>query len=216
MASPSDNGIPTGQLAPSTPNGEFNRLQFVILQALRKMQTATLVRVEAATNSGGVSPVGFVDVTPLVNQIDGEGLPTPHVRIYNIPYLRMQGGANAIILDPQPGDIGVCVFASRDISKVKGTRGQANPGSFRHHSFSDGLYLGGMLNGTPTQYVRFSPSGITLHSPSGIALEAPSIVINADTVAITSGTLTHNGVNIGADHRHSGVQSGSNTTGTPT
>ena len=50
--------------------GEFDRIAFMVQQALGKMQTATLVRVESCTNAGGVSPVGFVDVTPLVNQID--------------------------------------------------------------------------------------------------------------------------------------------------
>ena len=46
------------------------------------MQTATLVRVESCTNAGGVSPVGFVDVTPLVNQLTARDSPTPHVTIH--------------------------------------------------------------------------------------------------------------------------------------
>ncbi len=116
------NGIPSGQLKPSSTWGEFNNIAFMVHQALSKMQTATLVRVESCTNAGALSPVGFVDVTPLVNQLDGQGNPTPHVTIYNVPYLRLQGGANGIIMDPQKGDIGVCVFASRDISKIKATK----------------------------------------------------------------------------------------------
>jgi len=113
MASPSpqDNGVPSGQLKPFSTYGEFNNLAFIINQAIGKLQTATLVRIEKCTNEGGVSPVGFVDVTPLVNQIDTQGNPTPHVTIYNVPYLRIQGGNNAIIIDPAPGDLGVCVFA---------------------------------------------------------------------------------------------------------
>ena len=149
----------------------------MVQQLLAKIQTATIVKIIACTNDGGVSPVGFVDVLPMVNQIDGQGNPTPHTTIYNIPYLRAQGGANAVILDPQAGDIGVCVFASRDISKIKTTKAQGNPGSFRQYSFSDGLYLGGMLNGTPTQFIRFSSAGITITSPTAIIRHTPTVTV---------------------------------------
>jgi hypothetical protein len=151
-----------GNLKSSSNWGEYNNIAFAIQQAINKMQTSTLVRIESCTNDGDLSPVGFVDVTPLVNQIDGAGNPTPHVTVYGLPYLRMQGGTSAIIIDPKPGDIGVAVFASRDISKVKSTKAQANPGSFRSYDFADGLYLGGMLNAAPEQYIRFDDSGITV------------------------------------------------------
>ena len=170
--------------------GEFDRIAFMVQQALGKMQTATLVRIESCTNAGGLSPVGYVDVTPLVNQLDGQGNPTPHVTIYNVPYFRLQGGANGIIIDPQKGDIGVAVFASRDISQVKTTKKQGNPGSHRQYSFADGMYLGGMLNGTPTQYVQFSTAGIKIHSPVAVVLDAPDIQLNAATVEINGTTST--------------------------
>jgi phage baseplate assembly protein gpV len=206
MASQSQaaDGVTSGQQRPQSTWGEFNNIAFLVQQALGKMQTATLVRVESCTNAGGVSPVGFVDVTPLVNQIDAQGNPTPHVTIHNVPYFRLQGGANGIIIDPVAGDIGVCVFASRDISKVKSTKKQANPGSFRQYSFSDGMYLGGMLNGTPTQYVQFSAAGIKIHSPTAVVLEAPDVQILAQTVEInasisatvTTPTFTVNGATV--------------------
>jgi hypothetical protein len=116
-----------------------------------------------------------VDVTPLVNQVDAASNPQPHATIYDLPYMRIQGGSNAIIIDPQPGDIGVAVFASRDISQVKATQAQGNPGSARQYDYSDGLYLGGMLNGAPSQYLQFNPSGISLVSPTAISETAPAI-----------------------------------------
>lgn len=200
---------PNGLMPLQAALGDFDRQSFLIAQALAKMQTATLVRVESCTNEGDLSPVGLVDVTPLVNQLDGQGNPTPHVTIYNLPYLRIQGGKNAVIIDPEPGDIGMAAFASRDISKIKATKKQGNPGSNRQYSFADGMYFGGMLNGVPTQYIKFSADGILIHSPNKITLEATD-------VAITSTTLTHNGVNIGASHRHGGVTIGGSNTGTPT
>lgn len=192
MASPSQgaNGIPSGQQKPASTWGDFNNIMFVVQQAIGKLQTATLVRVESCTNAGGLSPVGFVDVTPLVNQLDGQGNPTPHVTIHNVPYFRLQGGANAVIIDPEKGDIGVAVFASRDISQVKATRKQGNPGSHRQYSFADGMYLGGMLNGTPTQYIQFSAAGIRIHSPTQVKLDAPDVLIQAQTVEINASTST--------------------------
>ena len=198
------NGIPSGQQQSGTNLGEYQQITFMVQQALAKMQTATLVRIESCTNSGGLSPVGFVDVTPLVNQLDGQGNPTPHVTIYNLPYFRLQGGANGVIIDPQKGDIGVAVFASRDISQVKATRKQGNPGSHRQYSFADGMYLGGMLNGTPTQYVQFSAAGIKIHSPTTVVIEAPDVQILAQTVEInasasatvTTPTFTVNGATV--------------------
>lgn len=185
-----DSEVPTGQQKPSSTWGDFNNIAFMVQQAIGKLQTATLVRIEKCTNAGELSPVGFVDVTPLVNQLDAAGNPTPHVTIFNVPYFRLQGGKNAIIIDPEPGDIGVAVFASRDITKVKATKGTANPGSFRQYSFADGLYLGGMLNAVPTQYVEFSTAGIRIHSPTQIKLDAPDILLQADTVEINAGTST--------------------------
>lgn len=192
MASPSSNSqeVPTGTLDPSSTWGEFNNIMFAVQSALSKMQTATLVRIESCSNSGGLTPAGYVDVTPLVNQLDGAGKPMPHVTIYNVPYFRLQGGANGIVMDPEKGDIGICVFASRDISKVKSTKAQANPGSRRQYSFSDGMYLGGVLNGVPTQYVQFSSAGIRIHSPVLVKLDAPDIQLAADTVEINGATST--------------------------
>jgi phage baseplate assembly protein gpV len=103
----------------------------------------------------------------------------------------MQGGTSAVILDPQAGDIGVAVFASRDISKVKSTKAQANPGSYRQYDFADGMYLGGMLNGVPLQYIRFGSTGIELVSPDTITLTAPNIVIN--------GAVTQSGGDVSID-----------------
>lgn len=180
---------PGGLLNPWTTWGQYNQLLFVIQQALAKMQTATLVKIQSCSNDGGLSPVGTVNVVILVNQVDADGNAIPHTTIYNVPYLRIQGGANAVILDPQPGDIGVAVFASRDISRVKSTQTAANPGSGRQYDFSDALYLGGMLNGTPSQYVQFSTAGIKIVSPTAITLQAPQINLEG-AVSQTDGTMS--------------------------
>jgi hypothetical protein len=223
---------PAGMLQPSTLWGVHNNLAFIVQQALSKVQTATVVKVIACSNAGGVSPVGTVDVQILVNQISGQKVATPHVTMYGLPYLRIQGGANAVIIDPQPGDIGIAVFASRDITTVKSTKAQASPNTFRMHDFADGMYLGGLLNGTPTQYVQFGSGGVAIVSPGTITLTAPNIVLNG-AVAQSGGNVTMaEDLTVGGDvvadltgstfdgipfatHVHTGVTSGGANTGVP-
>lgn len=204
-----------GARDPSSSTSQFNALSFLVNQILNARNIATLVQIKAVTNSGGLSPVGFVDVVPLVSQLDGSKNAVPHGVVHNVPYFRLQGGASAIILDPQVGDIGLAVFADRDISAVKAGKAAANPGSGRRSDKADGLYVGGFLNGTPAQYVQFSAGGIAMVSPTAINLTAPTVSINAGTsVAITSPTFTHNGKNVGSTHTHGGITpGGSNTSG---
>lgn len=216
-----------GQAGGNTDQSEYNSLRFAWEMFAQKMQTVTLVRVVAVTNDGDISPVGTVDVLPLVNQMTGNRVAVPHGVLYRVPYFRLQGGANAVIIDPQVGDIGMCAFASRDISAVKAGKAAAPPGSFRLFDWADGLYLGGFLNGTPTQYVVFATGGITLHSPTKITLNAPEVdIVASSKVQVTSPHITQSGDIVATGdvtgqgtslhtHVHSGVQSGGSNSGPP-
>lgn len=162
---------------------------FQIQQQIARIATTMTVKV-IAVHASGVGPTGTVDVQPLVNQIDGRGQATPHGIIFGVPYCRIQGGENAVIIDPGVGDNGLVGFCSRDISSVKATRAQANPGSRRQFDWADAIYIGGMLNGTPTNYIAFSPGVITIHSPTKVRIEAPLVEATGDlhvTGAITAG-----------------------------
>ncbi len=207
-----------GQQQPTTGAAEYNTLVFVVNLLLQKLQTVTLVRVVAVSNNGGVSPVGTVDVHPLVNQMTGNRQSVDHGTIYGVPYFRLQGGTDAVILDPKVGDIGMAAFASRDISAVKTAKGPANPGSLRQFDWADALYFGGLLNGTPAQYVRFHSGGVTVLSPGTIRLEAPTTHVQGNlTVSgtvVADGNVTGDGVSLNS-HVHSGVTGGPSNTGPP-
>lgn len=179
-----------GTQTPESRNSEFNAVEFVITQLLNKRNYTTLVQVMAVRSAGEVAQVGFVDVQIMLNQIDAAGNSMPHGIVNNVPYFRLQGGANAIIIDPQVGDIGMATFADRDISSVKANRAISNPGSKRRADIADGLYTGGFLNGIPTQYVRFSADGIQIHSPIAILMDAPKIELRAPVVEINASTST--------------------------
>ena len=198
-----------GTLTELVGRGEFNQLAFVVQQIMNKANHATLVQVVGVA-PGGVGPVGTVNVTPLVNMVDGNGNAIPHGIIYTLPYLRVQGGQNAVIIDPAINDIGLCVFADQDISTVKATLAAAIPATHRRNDWADGLYIGGMLNGTPNQYLEFSASGINVVTPGDLVMTvsgnltanvtgtatiaAPTVDINASSAAnVTTPTMTVNG-----------------------
>ena len=198
-----------GTLTELVGRGEFNQLSFVVQQIMNRANHATLVQVVGVV-PGGVGPVGTVNVTPLVNMVDGNGNAIPHGIIYTLPYLRLQGGQNAVIIDPAINDIGLCVFADQDISTVKTTLAAAIPATHRRNDWADGLYLGGMLNGIPSQYIEFAGTGINVVTPGDLVMTvsgnlsanvtgtatvtAPTVDINASSAAnVTTPTMTVNG-----------------------
>lgn len=180
MADIVDNTQYFGQTDPTTGSGDWNRQRFLIQQQMAKLNTSMPVRV-TAVSAGGVSPVGFVSVRILVDEITGNDMAIPHDDIVNVPYMRLQGGANAVIIDPEVGDIGMGCFCSRDISSVKNVRKNAPPGSRRMYDFSDCMYVGGFLNAAPAQYVQFTAGGIIIHSPTKVRAEAPIVQLDGST-----------------------------------
>jgi hypothetical protein len=214
-----------------SPAAMFASVDKIVRSVLGRTGTAQLVMVTAVTNAGGVTAVGSVDVQPMVNQTNAAGNSAPHGIIHGLPYFRLQGGANAVILDPQVGDIGLAVICSEDISAVKATKAAANPGSNRSNDQADGIYFGGVLNGVPVQYLAFAATGITITTPEAVTINAgtsitmnsPAIVVNGfftqgggsyggtstfngnftiiGNVGVT-GTLTNNSKLVGSTHTH--------------
>jgi hypothetical protein len=201
---------------PTSRATEFQMLQFLIAQRLRKVQTAILVEI-VAVHGGGLDPVGTVDVLVMVDQVDGAGNSVPHVTLYGRPYVRMQGGSNAIILDPVAGDIGLMVFGSRDLSAVIASKKHGPPPSGRLFGYADGLYVGGMLGAAPTSYLQWKADGsIVVDSPTEVDITAPVIKLigGGKVLQIDSSGITLDGI-LWETHTHSGVTSGTDDTGPP-
>lgn len=203
----------TGAADAADFGSEFNSLSFFVRQIIEGANHCALVRVQSSTNAGSVAAVGFVDVQPLVMQIDGAGKTYAHGLIRNLPVFRAQGGGNAIILDPVAGDIGIAVFADRDSSAAIAAKDNAPPGSRRRNDWADGFYIGGFANGVPTQYVVFSSSGLSLVSPTAVTIQAPTIALDGNVTS--SGTFTNKGTDISSTHYHGGVMTGSGNTSPP-
>ena len=175
-------------ITPAQLYDAYARQRGIVEQLLARVRTAYLAQVVSVTRSGAAASVGTVDVTPLAGQLDGGGNVVAHGIIYGIPYLRLAGGSNAVVLDPQEGDIGLVAVCDRDCSSVRANAGAAAPGSLRKHDMSDSVYTTTVLGAAPQQYVAFSASGIDIVSPSQIRLAAPTIVLQADNeIGLTAG-----------------------------
>lgn len=186
---------------------DYNALAFQIQRALSEISTAEPVTVGAVDIPDPKGPVGFVDVTPLTKIVDGEGKGMAQETQFKLPYLRMQGGKNALIIDPQPGDKGLAVYAMRDTETLKETRGDdgpVNPGSGRTLDQGDGFYLGGFLNGAPERWVWVHDDGIELEGVDNIRTHGKITVMDAEdgwtvnapagaTINAADGGLTVNG-----------------------
>ena len=221
-----------GQRDFTSDTSPYNAIEFVVRMMMGGMATTAVVQVKSVEPAVLGANTGVVSVRPMVNQIDNQGVSIPHGEIFNLPYFRLQGGTNAVIIDPVVGDIGFCVIASRDISGVKATRQVSNPGSKRRFDLADGIYIGGILNGAPVQYVAFTEAGITVKSPGTVTIDAPDAHFTADVAidgslvvdgdAAVAGTLEGNivrevltDVRLGT-HTTTGVQTGGGTSGPPT
>ncbi len=134
------------------------------------------------------------------------------IRATNLPYLRLQGGKSAVIVDPAIGDIGLAVFASRDISSIKQARAPSGPGSHHIHSWSDGLYIGGFLNGIPEEYIWLTGNGVKVRTKGEFSVSASSATFDCNIS--TSGDVKAGSISL-TEHTHSGVQRGGGTTDMP-
>ena len=190
-----------GQEHVDTQSAEFNTLEFIIEQVISRMSTATLVQVQKSTTNGSVAPPGTVNVSPLVKLQDAFGTVYPHSVVNNIPHYRLQAGTKAIIMDPKANDIGMVVFADRDISNVKKNKAASPPGSFRRFNMADGMYFPSMLGEQPTSYIQFEDDGTIVLSPDNgttvVTIKAGKVQINMGTVKLS---LQPNRVDINCDY----------------
>lgn len=185
-----DQNVVQGQMKPNTAGSPYNSLQFIIDQAIRhKVHTAVVVKVIKRTGQ-------YVDVLPLVAQIDGFGNAIAPTTLFHLPYMRYHAGIAAVILDPVPGDIGLAVFAQTDCSNVKqGTTEPQQPASFRGNSMSNGFYIGGFLNQAPSIFIELTQGGaINVTAPAGVNING-NVTVNGDVVA--SGISLDNHVHTG-------------------
>jgi hypothetical protein len=193
--------------SPSQLMSESERMQFIIRNLIAGVRTCMPVQVLSVTNSGDASPIGTVSITPLVSMVTTDGQVIKHGTITDVPYMRYQGGGNAVIIDPQVGDIGMASFCDRDISSVVANGSAAAPASLRKHDLTDAIYHHAILAAAPTQYIQFKADGIHVVSPNPVTVTAPSILLGATGQTLLS-FVTSAFVSLFNGHVHAASGSG--------
>ncbi|HBT4923468.1 TPA: hypothetical protein MB374_001527 [Klebsiella pneumoniae] len=196
-------------VSPVDSSCDANMLGYVFGRLIGNMTFVKIVKVIEVDISKGI-----VDLEGLLYTVNanGESL-NDGGRFFSIPYLRLQRGSSAVVMNPVVGDIGLMVCCDRDITGIKDTKTGSVPTSGRLHSAADGIYLTSIacLSTNPSQYIEFSDNKITIVAPHGL---------HVDGDITTNGTITASGDVIGAgisldNHVHGGVASGGSTTSGP-
>lgn len=181
------------------------------LQQTDDMLPAVVIAYDRTTNRATVQPQIMMGTT--------NGDKVSRAQIASVPVLNIGAGGFVLSFPVKPGDLGWIKASDRDISLYLqgGAEREEWPNTKRMHSFQDGLFIPDVLR-------QFTVSGedadrVVLQSLDGTTRVAVGDgiirLVTSGAVEIESGTLTHNGVNVGADHTHGGVQAGGANTGPP-
>lgn len=186
-------------------SSEVNSLSYTLQRMLACYSHAELVMVNAVSD-------GLCTVTPMVIGSNADGTIITQEKIYGIPYFRLQMGSSAVIIDPSEGDIGLMIICDDDITNVKANKKASVASHGLKNGRSNGIYLGGiqLLNGNPSEYIKFTGSGIEI---AGDINQTSGNFTTSGTVTAT-GEVTGNGIAL-SSHVHGGVESGGSNTGGP-
>ena len=215
-----DETISTPSYNPADIKTAAGALNFVInksLLQLEKVAPARVVSYDRASNRAVVQVLQY-GVTSTGEKISRQ-------TISDIPVLMLSGGGFSFSFPIAEGNTGWIISADRDISTFKQNPDMFTPATYQIHKFKDGFFIPDIVNPDFTTddtdaVILTSTDGATKISvKSGVVeITAPSVVINGDLTV--SGSITADGDVIGAGislstHTHSGVQTGSGSTGVP-
>ncbi|MGV3346427.1 phage baseplate protein [Enterobacteriaceae bacterium LUAb1] len=184
----------------SVPTNQANDADALASSFNKLLHSNHFINIVRVTDVRGEAPDLIVDAVPLVANIRSkDNSIIDSSVIHNIPVWRLQRGNSAIIMNPVPGDIGLIAVCDDDISVARETKKESVPGSKRKHSRSDAIYLGGLLNQQPNQFIEFSDNSINITSPGNISVICSTANITASNGVTVDTNLAHFTGNITAN-----------------
>lgn len=161
--------------------------------------------------------------------------------LLDCPCVVLGGGEGRITFPITQGDSCLVIFLDRDMDNWYAGGQTMLPNTERMHSFSDAIAIVGIRNrqnqitdylaeGTEWKYggstIKLEENKVTVTngtatveiSSGNVTINATNLAVNTPTVAFSgavsiAGALTVQGKDIGPNHKHSGVQGGSGTSG---
>lgn len=214
------------QSAKNTLSGALGTFIRSVMMEMEDMLPARVVSYDDATNRAVLQPLVMMGLE--------DGTKVSRARVAGVPVFRFGGGGFFIRFPIKPGDFGWIKANDRDVSLIFQRNGEDWPNTERLHSFSDAMFFPDtmrdwVINGSNADaLVLQSMDGsvcIALHADK-ITMDAPTMEVNipnttwngnitgVGNLAFTGGSFTHNGTNVGGDHRHAD-SGGTGTGGTP-
>lgn len=176
---------------------------------LTNLVTVATGRIQSVAN-------GAATVLPHGTGADGAAWPA----IPDCPLVRLSGsnGQSGLRTNPMAGDTCLLLFTGHDQSTplcLPCVTGESHDTVELWHGSDRVLLTGnGVRIRTPSMVVEV-PGPATIRANS-VLVDSPRIALNGAVTAqslAVSGAITNGGVNIGAGHRHSGVEQGTKVSG---
>ena len=150
-------------------------------------------------------------VQPLIQVVDTEGQTFNRAPLANVPVLLIGGGTFFLSFHLPAGSLGWIKANDRDISLFLQQFANNRPNTQRMHTFEDAIFIPDLMTGYTISGEDMQAAVIQNNTGSvkisltddRVNINAPDINLTASgAVAITSATLTHNGINVGDTHVH--------------
>lgn len=100
-----------------------------------------------------------------VPKINGEE--TPYPELLKVPVNTPRGGGFAMSIPTQPGDLGMLVFAERDLSSWYEEGGDKAGDSTRMHDLSDAVFIPGGMMPSPDRLESFNAQNFEVRTVDG-------------------------------------------------
>jgi hypothetical protein len=192
------------------------------LSATDDMLPARVIAFDRAANR--------VQVQPLIRMVTTSGQSVSRAQIASLPVVQMGGGGMVMLFNLSPGDLGWIKANDRDVSLFLQSGGESNPNTYRKHKFEDAVFIPDVVRGWTL--ASEDAANAVLQTTDGsvrIALWPDRVKVTAGEASMTitnagttfSGAVSMpDGATIGGiafgTHKHTGVQTGSGTSGGPT
>ena len=188
--------------------GAFRHIFGKMIQNVDDMLPAQVIAYDRVSNRATVQPLVMVLTT-------GDTT-VQRASVASIPVFRFGGGDFMLSFNLKAGDLGWIKANDRDISLFLQSGNASAPNTLRKHSFSDAMFYPDAMRGYTVAGEDLENA--VLQNKDGsvkISVGQDKIKIVAPAIEMVSGSLTHNGVNIGSTHTHGNVSSGTSNTGVP-
>lgn len=204
--------------------GVFNEVLRKFSQNTDDMLPASVLNYDRTTNRA--------DVMPLIQLVDTDGMVYNRAAFSNVPVLLLGGGEFFVSFNLPQGSLGWIKANDRDLSLFLQEFVNNRPNTNRLHTFEDAMFIPDIMTGytinsedssaaliqnkAGTVRISLTDARIKMTAPqieinapqsvinatTSLTINSPSTTITGDSMEVTTGTLTHNSVNVGDDHAH--------------